>query len=114
MGQVDVNVEYEDQQVKLPLLIVEGNHKPALFGCDWLATVKLDWTVLHQLCNDMAAIEIVSKFPGVFQKDVGCIRGYTATIGLKENVKPIFKKSHSVPYALQTGGIKTYAERRHY
>ena len=41
VGQADVTVEYERQQVQLPLLIVEGEHKPALFGCDWLAAVKL-------------------------------------------------------------------------
>jgi len=57
--------------------------------------------MLHQLHNGTAAAGMVHKFPGVFQKDVGCIRGYTATIRLHENVKPIFKKSRSVPYALQ-------------
>jgi len=57
--------------------------------------------MLHQLRNDTAAAGMLHKFPGVFQKDVGCIRGYTATIRLRENVKPIFKKSRSVPYALQ-------------
>ena len=103
VGQADVNVEYERQQIQLPLLIVEGEHKPALFGRDWLAAVKLDWTRLHQLRSDPSAAGagMVSKFPDVFQKDVGCIKGYTATIRLREKVKPIFKKSRSVPYALQ-------------
>ena len=75
VGQVDVNVEYERQLVQLPLLIVEGEHNSALFGHDWLAAIKLDWTMLHQLCSDTAAAGVVSKFPSVFQKDVGCIRG---------------------------------------
>ena len=101
VGQADVTVEYERQQVQLPLLIVEGEHKPALFGREWLAAVKLDWTRLHQLRSDPAAAGMVSKFPDVFQKDVGCIKGYTATIRLREKVKPIFKKSRSVLYALQ-------------
>jgi len=101
VGQVDVNVDYEGQQVQLPLLIMEGEHKPALFGHDWLTAIKLDWTRLHQLRSDIAATGIASNFPDVFQKDVGCIKGYTGTIRLKENVKPIFKKSRSVPYVLQ-------------
>ena len=101
VGQVEVNVEYQGHQVQLPLLIVEGEHKPALFGRNWLTAVKLDWNMLHQLHSDTAATRIVNKFPSVFQKEVGCIRGYTATIRLKENMKPIFKKSRSVPYALQ-------------
>ena len=101
VGQVDINVECEGQQVQLPLIIVEGDHKPALFGHDWLTAVKLEWNMLHELRSNTSAARIVSTFPDVFQKDVGCIRGYTATIRLKENVKPIFKKSSPVPYALQ-------------
>ena len=55
--------------------------------------------MLHQACSNTTGM--VSEFPEVFQKDVGCIKGYTVTIRLKENAKPSFKKSHSVPYALQ-------------
>ena len=83
VGQVDVNVEYQGHQVQLPLLIIEGEHKPALFGRNWLIAVKLDWNMLHQLHSDTAAARIVNKFPNVFQKEVGCIRGYAATIRLK-------------------------------
>lgn len=46
------SVECERQQVQLPLFIVEKGtkeHEPALFGCDWLAAVKVDWTILHQI-----------------------------------------------------------------
>jgi len=43
----------------------------------------------------------VSKFPDVFQKDFECVQGYAAIIRLKENARPIFNKSRSVPYALQ-------------
>ena len=87
VGQADVNVEYAGQQVQLPLLIVEGEHKPALFGRDWLAAVKLDWTMLHQLRSDTTAAGIVSKFPDVFREDVGCIRGYTAILCTSQHGK---------------------------
>ena len=45
--QVEVDMEYGEQQVQLPLLIVEGKHKPALFGHDWFTAIKL-----HQLCSN--------------------------------------------------------------
>ena len=83
-----------------------------MFGRNWLTAIKLDWTRLHQLRSDIAATEIISNFPDVFQKDVGCIKGYTATIRLKENVKPIFKKSRSVPYALQPA-LEAELDRMH-
>ena len=68
VGQVDVNVEYERQLVQLPLLIVEGEHNPALFGRDWLAAIKLDWAMLHQLRSDTAATGMVRVY---FRKMLG-------------------------------------------
>ena len=37
----------------------------------------------------------------MFNNDVGNIKGYKATIRLKQGTKPIFLKSRSVAYALQ-------------
>ena len=41
-GQASVEVNYNGQNVTLPLQIVEGSG-PSLFGRNWLRTVKLDW-----------------------------------------------------------------------
>ena len=38
-----VNVQYEDQGVNLPLIIVKGADKAALFGLQWLDHIKLNW-----------------------------------------------------------------------
>ena len=38
---VDVDVEYNGQQQKLPLFVVK-NGGPALFGRQWLSKIKLD------------------------------------------------------------------------
>ena len=64
--------------MQLPLLIVEGEHKPALFGHNWLTVIKLDWAMLHQVRSNTAGM--VNRFPEVFQKNVGCIKGYSATL----------------------------------
>ena len=41
---------------------------------------------------------IIKRFPLVFQKGVGTIKGYKADIRLKEGAKLIFNKSRSVAY----------------
>ena len=41
-GQASVEANYNGQNVTLSLQIVEGSG-PALFGRNWLRTVKLDW-----------------------------------------------------------------------
>ena len=42
IGQVEVEVCYEEQQVKVPLLVVKGEG-PSLFGRDWLTKIRLEW-----------------------------------------------------------------------
>ena len=84
--QVEVESKSGAQQVQLPLLIVEGEQKPALFGHDWLSAIQLDWAVLHQVRSNTPGV--VSKFPDVFQQDVSGV-----TIRLQENSRPIFLKA---------------------
>ena len=88
------------QKKKLPLIIVAGNERPPLFDGDWMQVIQLDWAELHQI-REKAPVSIVSQFPAGFSTEVGKIRGYKAVIHLREGTKPIFKKSQSVPYALQ-------------
>ena len=42
-GIIMVNIHYEDQEVKLLLIIVKGADKAALFGLQWLEHIKLNW-----------------------------------------------------------------------
>ena len=81
-------------------LLVAGNERPPLFGCNWMQVIQLDWAKLHQI-REKAAASIVSRFPVVYNAEVGKIKGYKAVIRLREGTKPIFKKSRSVAYALQ-------------
>ena len=46
VGQLEVDVGYEGQVAKLPLLVVEGEG-PSLFGRDWLSTIRLDWKSIN-------------------------------------------------------------------
>ena len=39
VGKVDVEVQYQGQQAKLSLIVVEGDG-PSLFGCDWLSAIR--------------------------------------------------------------------------
>ena len=50
IGQAKVEVEYGNQRYQLPLLVVaETQRPPPLFGRNWLQSIHLDWTALHQL-----------------------------------------------------------------
>ena len=82
------------------------DQSPTLFGRDWMQSIQLDWARLHQSTSANA----INKFPSVFSKAVGTIKGYKAVINLKQGAKPFFKKSRSVTYAPQPA-LETELER---
>ena len=99
-GQKEVKVQYGEQKLSLPLVVIGGHKRPALLGHDWLSSLKLDWAQLHSLQVDPVQ-QLLTKYSKIFQKGVGTIAGYQADVKLKEGTKPIFKKCRSVAYALQ-------------
>ena len=46
IGQAEVEVCYEEQRVKISLLVVKGEG-PSLFGRDWLTKIRLNWGAIN-------------------------------------------------------------------
>ena len=67
------------KKTELPLLIVRGQQQPPLPGRDWLHSIQIDWTEIHQI-QRARETDINKRFPLVFQKGVRAIRGYRADI----------------------------------
>ena len=101
IGQVsvDIAIEYGHQKKRLPLLIVAGNERSSLFGQDWMQGIQLDWAGLHQIREKVSS---VGSRQCLLSKEVGKIKGYKTIIHLRQGTKPIFKKSRSVAYTLQS------------
>ncbi|XP_054259367.1 uncharacterized protein K02A2.6-like [Macrosteles quadrilineatus] len=109
LGQVNVNVKYNNQQASLPLTVVslESKSQPILLGRNWLGQLRLDWqnvfsckaTVDHS--SDLDIAKLKSKFKSVFQPGTGEIKGVKAHIVLKEGTVPKFCKARPVPFALR-------------
>jgi len=51
-GQKEVEVQYDKQILKLPVVVIRGQQRPALLGCDWLRHLKLNWKQIHKLQVD--------------------------------------------------------------
>ena len=72
-GVMEVQVHYESQSHKRPLLVVAGKG-PSLIGCDWLQYIQLNWRAigLTTLNNGQVwAQMIVQCYPDVFMEKLG-------------------------------------------
>ena len=48
VGQAEVQVQYGEQELKLPLILA-GGKGPSLFGRGWLSRIQLDWKKIHTI-----------------------------------------------------------------
>lgn len=99
VGCTCVNVEYNGQLCRLPLVVVSGSG-PSLLGRDWLSHIQLDWRQINQVHN-VSLLSVLARFPGVFQEGLGTLKGFKARIYVDPDSPPKFNHARSVPFALR-------------
>ena len=99
LGQLQVQVKYQDQAANLPIIVIAGDG-PSLLGRDWLAHLKLDW---KRICHirTKALEDVLLKHPQIFQEGLGTLKGHKATLHVDTNASPVFCKPRQVPYAMR-------------
>jgi hypothetical protein len=74
-------------------------------GRDWLAKIKIDWPQIKSILKlpmDKTVQGIQSKFPQLFDGELGEVKGIEAKLDLKEEAVPKFFKPRPVPFATKT------------
>ena len=87
------------QMCGLPLVVASGSG-PALMGKNWQSHIQLNWRQMNQVHN-ASLHSLLSKYSGVFQKGLGTLKGFKASIYVDPETPPRFNHAHSVPYALR-------------
>ena len=103
LGEVVVEVSYQQQNHQLSLIVVKGKGHN-LYGRDWLMHFKLDWKTigLTTLENAKARVNVLlKKYEEVFSGSRGAMRHFSAKLNVKEDIHPIFLKPRSVPFAIR-------------
>ena len=99
LGQCEVLVQYEDENVQLPLIVVEGSGPP-LLGRNWLRKLHLNWGRIHKVHN--AAKNLLHEYPELFESELGTIQGVTACLDVQEDATPrFFKPRYSLREAIE-------------
>jgi len=102
LGQLTVDVQYEQQRHSLPLLVVTGQGPP-LFGRNWLANIRLNWHQVRLCVNTLLTDvdQLLDQYKDVFSSELGTLKGIYAKLTLKPDAKPKYFKPRPVPYALR-------------
>ena len=87
LGQVQVQVRYQQQEKTLPLLVVKGSGF-ALLGQNWLSQIRLDWHGIYLVRDSSSSLQsILDKHQTLFAPGLGCML-ISASISLKPGTVP--------------------------
>ena len=101
VGCCNVNIECKGQTSNVPLLVVEGSG-PTLLGRNWLGHIPIDWTSINVVYSSSDSLQMLfDRHSKIFEKGLGTLKGFKATIHVDPNARPRFCRSRVVPYALR-------------
>ena len=100
----EVKVQYQGQQLCLPLTVVKGGG-PSLMGRDWLQSLVVDWRIIHAIAatHDPPLQKLLRRYSCVFQEGLGTLKGFKATIHVSPDAQPRFCRPRPIPYAFREG-----------
>ena len=99
VGQAEIRVQYGEQELRLPLIVV-GGKGPSLFGRDWLARIQLDWKKFHTI-QGSTLTSVLDQHAHVFQEGLGTLKGYEGQLHVNLEAMPKFCQARTVPYAMR-------------
>ena len=80
---------YEQQELELPLIAVDGDGPP-LLGRNWLEQLQLVWRNIFHVSKGDTLSDVLSGSKMIFDMGLGTIRGFKADIKLQDGAKPTF------------------------
>ena len=94
-GEIEVEVEYNDQILTLPLIVAPGKTVP-LLGRDWMSALQLYWPSIHpQWANVKLLDDYLTLGSG------GKLKNTTVSLNIDQTVPSKFHKARPLPYTLR-------------
>ena len=94
LGETEVSVKYNNQEARLPLVVVKGR-RPLFLGCNWLKVIQLDWRSIKYISTELESI--LYKYGELFKEELGTMRGVNAKPSVKQDAIPKFSCARPVP-----------------
>ncbi|GBO02097.1 hypothetical protein AVEN_229314-1 [Araneus ventricosus] len=111
MGYVTVKVEYRNQILNLNLYIVNEN-LDTILGREWLYKINLDWQAIKAVraTSKRNLSQLLEEYKNIFDDELGEINNCQVKLELKPEVKHIFCRVRTVPFALK-GRVENEIDR---
>jgi len=61
----------------------------------------LNWSQICHITHSPELAAVLERHKGVFQNDLGAMKGMRARIHIRPEIKPVFRKPHPVPHRLK-------------
>ena len=101
LGTMDVQVQYQGQEVSLPLLVVPGNGL-SLIGRNWLEHIKLNWSEINTVNLSFSSLgKILEIHSSVFRPELGKLMDISAKLHIPSDAKPRFFRARPVAHSLK-------------
>ena len=101
LGSMDVQVQYQGQEVSLPLLVVPGNG-PSLLGRNWMEHIILNWSEINIVNFSFSSLgTILEDHSSVFRSELGKLRDISAKLHIPSDARPRFFRARPVAHSLK-------------
>ncbi|XP_068739646.1 uncharacterized protein [Montipora capricornis] len=78
LGEFQVRVTYQSQEMQLPLVVAESD-KPVLLRRNWLDKLKLNWATIFKVSEVNAVDGLIAKYQVLFEKGYGHLKQFKAS-----------------------------------
>lgn len=100
LGELLIDVVIDKVCVPNLTILVIKEEGPSLIGKTWLKASNLFWPNINMVKSGSKE-ELIKMFPDVFADGIGTIKGPPVSVKLKNDVKPVFLRARTVPFALR-------------
>ena len=100
LGIAQIKARYGDKELCVSVHVVTGGG-PNLVGRDWIDLFNINLSDINLLQHSSPLQTVLDKFSDVFSNDLGCLKGDSVKLPLRENAQPKFFKPRTVPFVLK-------------
>ena len=107
-GELLCQIVCDEQNLTLPLIVVDHHERPITLGRSWLAKLRLNWTKVFHVNHEEAGSpnarqrlnSMLKNKAYLFQDSYGGLKGHADHIRVKPEAKPVFHKPRRVPHVV--------------